>query len=243
MNFQSLVVTLLGRTAYFDPALASAALLGVVWRGRFYSRKFYSFPLERLIYSHWCLVLQGLSKHLGYFLLLDYQLCPIWTFNWGVHSNIDGPFIFWCLWHFWRKLQSGQQIFSIASARSGVSVPSYLFGGLRSCRRVLECLTTFLAEIISGGSWSSQGPPWFSVFSEALVRTDLRLQATSQEVWFLTSVVLVSRLRRFFQAAYLLSGGILSVVSSVLRVFYCRFILSRSDFTKISCALAMAIIK
>ena len=37
---------------------------------------------------------KGVSQHLRYLLSLDYQMCPIWTVTWGIHSVIGGPFSF-----------------------------------------------------------------------------------------------------------------------------------------------------
>ena len=56
VHFQSPVVTSLGRTALFGLALVSAALLGVVWRCGFSSRKVYTHPLVRLVSAHWVFI-------------------------------------------------------------------------------------------------------------------------------------------------------------------------------------------
>ena len=112
---------------------------------------------------------------------------------------------------FRRGFRSGQWILSIASAQDGVSVTSNLFGDLLYCCRVFECLTVSMAAIFSGGYWFSQSFPLLSGFSEVIGRTTPRLWATYREVWFLTSVVLVLRRRRFIKNDSLLSDGIFSL--------------------------------
>ena len=44
--------------------------------------------------AHCYLFLQGVSHHLRYFLSLDSQPCLIWTFNRGIRSDLEGPFLF-----------------------------------------------------------------------------------------------------------------------------------------------------
>ena len=61
----------------------------------------------------------------------------IWIIVQGICSDLEGYFLFWCLWHYWRKLKSGQWFFSIASARAGVSVLSNIFRDVCSCRQFL----------------------------------------------------------------------------------------------------------
>ena len=90
MHFQSLVVTSLRRTAYFDLAIVSAALLGVVGEADSPPIFFFTRPMARLASAHRCLVLQGVSKHLGYLLSLDSQTCPIWKVTRGIHSDFEG---------------------------------------------------------------------------------------------------------------------------------------------------------
>ena len=129
----------------------------------------------------------------------------------GIRSDLEGPLFLWCLQHFRRSLRSGRKIFSIASVRTGVSILSDIFGDIRSCRRVFERLNARLALLLFGGYWSSQSSPWLLRFSKVLGRTAPRLRATSREVWFLHSFVLVSIWRRFQRSDSLLFGGISSV--------------------------------
>ena len=164
------------------------------------------------ILAHSYLVLQGVSHNLGYLIFLASQPCPIWTIAWGIHSNLEGPFLFWCLRSFWRSLRSDMRIISIASAWAGVSTPSNIFWDLRSCLQVFECIATSLSVLLSEDSQSFQSFPWFLEFYEVLVRTAPRLRAPPQEVLFLNSVIFVSRRRRFQRAVTLLSNR-LSIVA------------------------------
>ena len=59
-------------------------------------------PIE-LFYFTKCIV-----QHLGYFLLLDYQPCPIWTVSQGLRSFLEGPTSTFGVWCFWRRIQSCQ---------------------------------------------------------------------------------------------------------------------------------------
>ena len=92
MHFQSPVVTSLRRTALFGLALASAALIGVGRQGSFSFHKLYTHPLERLTSAHCCLVLQGISQHLGYLLSLDFSAVS------GLVSYLRDPLRSW--WSF-----------------------------------------------------------------------------------------------------------------------------------------------
>ena len=47
--------------------------------------------MARLSYAHWCLVLQGVSKHVGYLLLLASQLCLMWTLALWIRSDLEIP--------------------------------------------------------------------------------------------------------------------------------------------------------
>ena len=89
----------IGRYAYFDLALASAALPGLVarrmllpfvscqdWHGR--------------LSAHYGLVLEGVFHHLGYLLSLDFQPFLICKFTRGICSDLEGPFLFGCLGRF-----------------------------------------------------------------------------------------------------------------------------------------------
>ena len=98
--------------------------------------------------------------------------------------------------------------FSIIPVQSGLSVPSDLLGDLLSCRQVFDCLTACLAALLLGYwlykiSWFSWG------FFKVLRRTAPRLRAISWEFCSLSSVFLVSRQRRFWQADSFLSDRIL----------------------------------
>ena len=73
-----------------------------------------------VIFPVWvCLFLQGLLRNLGYLLVLDFQTCPIWIFTWGLHSVLEGLFLYQCLWGFWRESQSDQQVFPVFPAQTG----------------------------------------------------------------------------------------------------------------------------
>ena len=47
------------------------------------------------------IIFQVVSQHLVYLLLMDSQPFPIWEITRGIRSNLEGPFLFWCLQHFW----------------------------------------------------------------------------------------------------------------------------------------------
>ena len=72
---------LLGRTALFGLALASAALLGVVGEAASPLVKFPAMTSTVGICPNWFIYSNKLFQHLGYLLALDYQPCPIWTFT------------------------------------------------------------------------------------------------------------------------------------------------------------------
>ena len=118
---------MLRRSTSFDFALTRAALLGLVAR-RMLLPHISCQDLHGRISAHCGLVLQSLFHHLGYLLLLDYQLCLIWTVTQGVRSDLEGSFLFWCLQRSWRGIRSGQQNFYIANAQAGVYVPSIIIG-------------------------------------------------------------------------------------------------------------------
>ena len=165
---------LLGRSASFDLALASAALLGVVARRMlipFVSCQDY----HGRISEHYGLVLQSVFCHLGYLPSLASQPCLIWIITSGIRFDLEVPFLFGCLRHFWRGLWSGRRIFSTASARSGISVPYEILVVLRSCW--WACYIPTHPLVVSSGDLSSQSSPRFSGFSEVLVRTTLQLQS------------------------------------------------------------------
>ena len=53
--------------------------------------------LHNWLYAQYYLFLQGVFQHLGYFISLDSQPCPICTFTQGIRYDLEGPFIFGCL--------------------------------------------------------------------------------------------------------------------------------------------------
>ena len=124
------------------------------WQGGFSSHRVFTRALARLVSDHWCLVLQGVSQHLGYFISLDSHPYPIWTLAWWIRSNLEGPLEnFLCLRCFWRRLRSGQKIFSIASAQAGACFsPSDILGSLRSYRRVWYTLGISGSGVVIGSS-------------------------------------------------------------------------------------------
>ena len=146
--------------------------------------------------------------------------CPIWTFTWGIRSW--GPFRGWL-----SSMRSDEVVgkyFQSFPHELAWFPPSDILVGIRSCCwvwyprgsplrsrcRVFDRPTARL-EALLPGFWSSLSSPWFLGFSKVLGRNAPQLRATSWEVWLLPSFILVSRLRRFCQAASLLSDGIFSV--------------------------------
>ena len=127
----------------------------------------------------------------------------------GICSDLEGPFLFWCLRRFWRGLRSGQRIFSIASARAGVSVPSDIFRYLHPCCRVFECLTARLEVLLFGGSWWYQCSPWFSGDLQSSRKDCFALVRVSQKFFCQPSLLIVYWQRRSQWAASLLSNGVL----------------------------------
>ena len=122
--FLSLVdASLDGLHIYF--VLVNASLLGVGWRGGLSSHIF-----TPAFWRIWHMpiflgFLQGIS-HLGYFLALNSQLCPIWLFDLGLHSVLEVPFLSKCLQLFWRGFQSGQQFLSFLRNLASLSCLIYL---------------------------------------------------------------------------------------------------------------------
>ena len=199
---------MLGRSVSFDIVLASAALLRLVARRMLLP--FVSWPdWNGRISAHYSLVLQDVFRHLGYLLLLASQPCPIWTFTWGIRPDLEVTFLFGCLWHFWRSLRSDQQVFLIASAQAGVSVPSNLCGDIQSCRWVFDCLTACLAVILSGGYKPSQCSTWFSRDLQSSRKDYFDLVSVSPKIFSQTSLLVVSWRRGYKWAASLLSDGVL----------------------------------
>ena len=70
--------------------LVSASLLGIGQRGGCSSRLFLQ-KLTRSASAYSCFILQVVYLHLGYFIYLDYHMCPIWTFTWGLLYVLEGP--------------------------------------------------------------------------------------------------------------------------------------------------------
>ena len=154
------------------------------------------------------------------------MLQTTWNFGGILRSPLQswGFFVFGCSQRFQRRLRRGWQIF-LPFLRELGWVLSDILRDLRLCRwvwcfrgstiysrrRFFGLLTARLAALLAG-SWS-QMSPGFSGFSEVLCRTDSRLRATSLEFFFLPSIFLVSRQRRFRQVSSLLSNGIFSVPS------------------------------
>ena len=116
--------------------------------------------LARSVSARYCFVLQGLSRKLGYFLVLASQFCPIRTMSWGICSVIDDPFLSQDLRRFWRGFRSGQWIFPISPTQSGFSVLSDIFGYLCSWLRVFDLLTPHLAAFFLGNLAYPPFPWW-----------------------------------------------------------------------------------
>ena len=49
-------------------------------------------------------------QYLGFLLALAFQPCLIWTFTWGLHSDIEGPFLLQYFRRFWRGFLSDPHI-------------------------------------------------------------------------------------------------------------------------------------
>ena len=178
-------------------------------------------PLVWLSSALCCLVLQGVSQHFGYLLSLASQPCPIWKITWRICSDIEGPFLFWCLRRFQRRLQSGQRIFQSLPCKLfdwshltylGVSAifSGYdILGDLRSALIVRASTVRPLVWQRFFWALDFQNYRMFRGF-KIIGRTASQLRAMSREVWFLPFVVLVLGQIKFFQAASLLSDRILS---------------------------------
>ena len=79
LHFLSPVIAFLGQSVLFDIAIASAALLGVRWWVG-YSFQIFNHPSgvagfwHRIFSFTMCVV-----QHFGYFLLMSFQACLVWT--------------------------------------------------------------------------------------------------------------------------------------------------------------------
>ena len=124
---------------------------------------------------------------------------------------------------FWRRLQSGQKIF-LSFLCELAWVPYDIHGGypLLSLGVILSVISSLLllsvlrtSDHSFGGASRGLFLPKFSLILGVFwsSRKDCWLRATSREVFFLPSVVLISRQRRFFQDYSLLPGGIFSVIA------------------------------
>ena len=111
--------------------------------------------------SHYFFVLKVIYQHLGYLLVLSSQPCLIWKIAWKICSVIEVPFLFWFFRHFHKRFQIGQGIFPIAPAWAGFSFSSNISGYLCSYLLVFDCLTNFLASLLSGGSCFSLSLLWW----------------------------------------------------------------------------------
>ena len=117
-------------------------------------------------------------------LSLNDQTCPIWTFTWVVHSDLEGTFLVRCLRRFRRRLQSGQKYFrrscviwleshpTYSGVSDRVSGTRYPWGSpLFSCCWVFDLLIDPLVALIVGSRSKvlpdSRG---FPKFSEGLLR-------------------------------------------------------------------------
>ena len=174
---------------------------------------------SRLDSALWCfLVLQGVFRHLGYFLGLASQTCPIWTVSRDMLLGVPLMY-FTCdmLEVILRSISSGDstivsgfcccplvwQVLLLSTCLEGYVVVWLYY---RFCR-ALYC--PFVPC-----SWG---------FSEVFAHTALRLQSMSQEVLSLPSIILFSLQRRSCRIYTLLSDGL-----TVLAVFT-RFMLGKRD--------------
>ena len=156
--YLSTVDVSLVRSEYFFLCLSARPFLGLF--GKVDAPPVFFLP--RLAWSastHYCFVLQGVYQHLGYLLALAFQPCPIWTIAWGVRSILEVLFLFRCIRRFWRGFRSGQGIFPITPTRTGLSIPTDLFGYIYSCLWFFECLTARLTALLSGVSCLSLSFP------------------------------------------------------------------------------------
>ena len=144
--------------------IASAALLGVVGKADSPPVEFLPAPWRGWLLPIGFLIFQDVLQHLGYFLVMASQICLICKITRGIRSDIESPFLFWCLQCFGRRLWSGQRIFSLSPYELDWFISSDILGGLCSCRQVLKCLTTCREEFLSGWSWMYQISPLFSGF-------------------------------------------------------------------------------
>ena len=83
----------LGRSTYFFLRLSVHPLLGAVGEADAPTVCFLT-RIPRSAYTHYFLVLWGLSQHLGYLLFLYSQPCLIWTIDWGLRSVLEVPLNF-----------------------------------------------------------------------------------------------------------------------------------------------------
>ena len=141
--FLSTVDVSLGRTAYFIFCLSARTLLGSV--AEVYPPPVCFLPRMELSSSA--------HYYLFYKLYLNtLDICLCWILS-HVQSgqSLEGsaPFLGFLFFLKFSDVfgegSEGQWIFPISPARSGYSVPSDIFGGIRSCRRVFNSLTARLA--------------------------------------------------------------------------------------------------
>ena len=97
----------LGRSELFDLVIASAALLGVGWRGDSSYHKVYPPSGAAGLCPELFSFTRCVVRHLGNFLFLASRPCLIWTVSWGLRSFIEDPFGCFICQLFWRGLQSG----------------------------------------------------------------------------------------------------------------------------------------
>ena len=125
----------------FFLALASAALLGVGWQGRFSSRKVYTHLLAQMASSRWWC-----------FLFLQGAMLNTFSFR----ENIEGSDLFlrvhfgFCVSGISEEVPKLSENSMTVSARAGFSVPSNILRYICSCHWVSDHMTALVWWISCG---------------------------------------------------------------------------------------------
>ena len=94
-----------------------------------------------------CCLLLGLFQHLGYLIVIDSQLCPIWTYSWGIRSVLEVSLICQCLRRFWKGFWSCRGIFPVVPTWYGLSFLSNFLGGICSYLQFFDRLISRMAAL------------------------------------------------------------------------------------------------
>ena len=138
------------------------------------------------ISAYYCLFLQGLSQHLGFFISLASQLCLIWTLTPGLRYVLegpinfcmspkflegllvlDGPLNFWCHRRFWRGYRHGPGLFGGFSLTGNFRASCWDFPSTRSDWRYLLLSPGWYFPPLSYGGFlqALSFPKRFPIFS------------------------------------------------------------------------------